>query len=373
MSPHRPQNYSQSYWDGLNPPLRAFKSAKALRMFKQGLESLDTFQALLNLEAQHPHSILPEYLTHLNKVLDLGDKSAHRPPLPNSLQTDKLLVADQTSLKQISLQGDFWDDLYSFWNDRSLPRAQDWECIDANFLQKPIHFSAENKTDTEFPYSLLLPSVTLPSVNKSLVEKIKLQFHFMLQNHSNSLFYQPSLASPSKSTPLPSLQDSSMLDFKESRLPPLPWHFLLDNFRSAHNVGSAFRIADAFGFSSLILHKDTPTPPHKGLARAGRGAETWIPWKQTSTLEEILNFHPSLPWYALEVGPSARNLYHFIPPPSGGILICGSEKSGISKSLLDRCAEVVTIPLCGRKHSLNVSTALAICACHIRQHFTPLK
>lgn len=151
--------------------------------------------------------------------------------------------------------------------------------------------------------------------------------------------------------------------------PTIPWAIALDNLRSAHNTGSAFRIADAFGFSNLLLLGTTPVPSHAGLARAARGSEKWMQWKKIHSLEELLAENKlNIPMVALEITEHAIPIEKFAPPAEG-ILIVGNEKRGVGSELLSKCSEVVTIPMCGRKHSLNVSTALAICTYHIRQNW----
>lgn len=55
-------------------------------------------------------------------------------------------------------------------------------------------------------------------------------------------------------------------------LPRLPVYAILDNIRSAHNVGSAFRSADGAGLGELLLCGYSPTPPHGHLSKTALGA-----------------------------------------------------------------------------------------------------
>ena len=54
---------------------------------------------------------------------------------------------------------------------------------------------------------------------------------------------------------------------------------LLDNIRSAYNVGAMFRTADGAGLQHLFLCGVTPTPDGQGsLQKTALGAETTLPW-----------------------------------------------------------------------------------------------
>jgi len=52
----------------------------------------------------------------------------------------------------------------------------------------------------------------------------------------------------------------------------LPVVILLDNVRSLHNVGSAFRTADAFSLEKILLTGITGTPPHREIHKTALGA-----------------------------------------------------------------------------------------------------
>lgn len=64
-------------------------------------------------------------------------------------------------------------------------------------------------------------------------------------------------------------------------LAALPRHRLvvvLDDIRSAHNVGSIFRTADALRVERVICCGYSPTPEHHAVAKTALGAERTVPW-----------------------------------------------------------------------------------------------
>lgn len=149
---------------------------------------------------------------------------------------------------------------------------------------------------------------------------------------------------------------------------PIQVAVLLDNIRSAMNVGSAFRIADGAGLTHLYLCGITPTPAeNESIAKTSLGAEQTIPWSQHRNaldLAGLLKEQGTL-MIALESTPNALSIYDFQPHNNlkqPVALIVGSETAGVDPALLELCDHVLTIPMRGKKESLNVAVAFGIAA-----------
>lgn len=137
----------------------------------------------------------------------------------------------------------------------------------------------------------------------------------------------------------------------------LPISVYLDNLRSPFNVGSIFRSAESFCFSQILLSPDTPSPEHIRAKRSAMGTELRISWRRCSP-EELKD----KTIFALETGGEPINSFKF---PESGILIIGSEETGVSPELLERASYsggIVSIPLFGSKKSINVGVAFGIAA-----------
>ncbi len=136
---------------------------------------------------------------------------------------------------------------------------------------------------------------------------------------------------------------------------------ILHNIRSRENVGSIFRTADAAGVSKIYLCGITPTPPHEKISKTALGAETYVSWesyKQTWRLLEKLK-RDSINIVALEQTKESADLFRFNPKfPLA--LVLGNEVKGLSSQLIKYCETKVSIPMHGRKESLNVSVAAGI-------------
>ena len=140
----------------------------------------------------------------------------------------------------------------------------------------------------------------------------------------------------------------------------------LDNIRSAQNVGSIFRTADGAGLSELFLGGITPTPDEQlTISKTALGAEKSVKWSYYPNLAEALAIRKKEECLilALEATPDAHSLLDFQlshPVPKQVILVIGNEPAGVDPAILNLADQVLYIPMCGEKTSLNVSVAFGI-------------
>jgi len=138
-------------------------------------------------------------------------------------------------------------------------------------------------------------------------------------------------------------------------------HIILDNIRSAFNVGSVFRTADAVGSAKLYLCGITATPENIKLRKTALGATETVQWQyHESTIEAVNELKAqNIPIFAIELTPQAEHFQTIIYPHEVA-LVFGHEKRGISQPVLDLCDLHVMIPMNGIKESLNVATTAGI-------------
>lgn len=138
---------------------------------------------------------------------------------------------------------------------------------------------------------------------------------------------------------------------------------ILHDIRSAHNVGSLFRTADAAGVEKIFLTGYTPAPRdrfnrvNKEIRKTALGAEETVSWEKCSWSQclAFLRTH-KVPLLALEQDDRAISYQNIrVKPPFA--LIVGNEVAGIPAEILDECDEVIEIPMKGKKESLNVAVA----------------
>ena len=136
----------------------------------------------------------------------------------------------------------------------------------------------------------------------------------------------------------------------------LPVTVLLENLRSAFNVGSFFRTADAVRLDKLVLCGITATPPHSGILKTALGAEDTVRWEHHEDALAALEQHGNYELAVVETSVRSVDLFDW-KPRFPVCLIFGNEKDGVSEALAARCDTHVRIPMLGFKHSLNVATA----------------
>ncbi|MBI2435962.1 MAG: RNA methyltransferase [Candidatus Hydrogenedentes bacterium] len=140
-----------------------------------------------------------------------------------------------------------------------------------------------------------------------------------------------------------------------------PLHVVLDNIRSAFNVGSIFRTADAGAIEHLYLCGMSACPPHKKLEKTALGAFEYVPWtyfERTGDCIKALQ-EQRIPVVAIEVTERAVPFPAFAWPRPVAVVF-GNEVTGIHERHLVRCDAVVQIPMHGHKNSINVASAFGI-------------
>lgn len=142
---------------------------------------------------------------------------------------------------------------------------------------------------------------------------------------------------------------------------------LLHNVRSAHNVGSIFRTADAAGVSRVWLSGYTPRPVdafgrvQKDIAKTALGAEQFLAWEYAKDPMTIISKARSEGFSVVGIEQDARAQdYRSFISGEKTLLILGNEVRGISPSLRAACDLLLEIPMRGKKESLNVAVAAGI-------------
>lgn len=141
---------------------------------------------------------------------------------------------------------------------------------------------------------------------------------------------------------------------------------ILDNIRSAWNVGSMFRTADGVGLHHLYLCGITPTPENPRVVKTALGAETVVPWSYHPDgvhLAKCLH-NEGVNLWALEDGPDASQLTigGALKSEKRIVLVVGNEISGVDPGIRELCEKILHIPMRGIKRSLNAAVAFGVAA-----------
>lgn len=157
------------------------------------------------------------------------------------------------------------------------------------------------------------------------------------------------------------LERKSIDEFKEAKKTPII--VVLDNVRSALNVGSVFRTADAFLIEAVYLCGITATPPNKDIQKSALGSTDTVTWKYfentITAIEELKKSGYKIASVEQVKGSVMLNDFH--PQKAEKIaLVFGHEVEGVKQEVISASDLYLEIPQHGHKHSLNISVCNGI-------------
>ena len=161
-----------------------------------------------------------------------------------------------------------------------------------------------------------------------------------------------------------SLKELNRVDvatFKKQKKTPIV--LVLDNIRSALNVGSAFRTADAFALEKVILCGITAQPPHREILKTAIGATESMQWEYQPSILSVVKQLKATNYVILAVEQTNKSTYlqHFkVETGKKYALIFGNEVKGVSDEILLQVDACLEVPQFGTKHSLNISVCVGI-------------
>jgi tRNA G18 (ribose-2'-O)-methylase SpoU len=140
----------------------------------------------------------------------------------------------------------------------------------------------------------------------------------------------------------------------------IPVSLLLDDIRSANNVGSLFRTADCFALEHVYLCGITATPPHRDILKTALGATETVSWSHHEDAEVLVKKlkGDGAQVQCLEQTEQSTFLKDFVAPAGQSlILVVGNEVNGVNQAVIDAADGTLEIEQFGTKHSLNVAVA----------------
>ncbi|HEX4888688.1 MAG TPA: RNA methyltransferase [Luteibaculaceae bacterium] len=158
--------------------------------------------------------------------------------------------------------------------------------------------------------------------------------------------------------------------FKEA--PKFPLVFVLENVRSALNVGSVFRTADGFRCEAVFLVGYTATPANREMYKTALGATDTVRWEHFERSDQALIRLREMGYriFAAEQVKEPIYLNDFTVQPDDKIaVVFGNEISGVDQLTIQQCDGVIEIPQFGTKHSFNVAVSAGMMGWHIMNQF----
>lgn len=154
------------------------------------------------------------------------------------------------------------------------------------------------------------------------------------------------------------LDRKTVPEFKAN--PKLPVVVVLDNIRSANNVGSFFRTSDAFLIKKIYLCGITATPPNNEIRKTALGATQSVEWEHhettTGAIQKLKSDEYTI--VSVEQVENSHSLSNFTPlPQKNYAFVFGNEVKGVEQAVVNQSDVCIEIPQYGTKHSLNVSVS----------------
>jgi tRNA G18 (ribose-2'-O)-methylase SpoU len=156
-------------------------------------------------------------------------------------------------------------------------------------------------------------------------------------------------------------RDAAISPEEYGRLPKNPLYIILDNLRSAFNVGAIFRLCDVMRVSGLFLCGYTASPPHAKLEKTSMGTVAYVPWTKFESTRDAVLFlkNQGIPVWAAETASTSKRYDAMAVPCAVGVVF-GNEALGVGRDVIELCDDCVEIPVYGFKNSLNVATSCAV-------------
>lgn len=157
------------------------------------------------------------------------------------------------------------------------------------------------------------------------------------------------------------LDRKTIEEFQEAKKTPIT--VILDNIRSANNIGSVFRTSDAFLLKKIYLCGVCATPPDKNIRKTALDATETVEWEYVkNTVELVKNLQQkNVKVYAIEQAENSIALNDFTPQKNEEYaVVFGNEIKGVQQEVINLSDGVIEIPQRGHKHSLNIAVSAGV-------------
>jgi 23S rRNA (guanosine2251-2'-O)-methyltransferase len=142
---------------------------------------------------------------------------------------------------------------------------------------------------------------------------------------------------------------------------------ILEDIRSAHNVGSIIRTFECINARNIYLCGYTPSPKETKVKKTSLKTEEQVSWQKQFDIKKVIQQlkKDNTKIIGVETVIDSQDIFTDTQDPKTSIaLVFGNEKNGISPQTLELCDHIIKIPVFGNKNSLNVSVALGIVIYH---------
>tara|TARA_B100002019_G_scaffold119643_1_gene102730 strand:- start:391 stop:1128 length:738 start_codon:yes stop_codon:yes gene_type:complete len=149
-----------------------------------------------------------------------------------------------------------------------------------------------------------------------------------------------------------------------------PFVIILDRITDTRNFGAISRVADASGVDAIIIPEKESAIITSDSIKTSAGAINYMPICKVKSLRSTANFLKESGLKLVSCTEKGDKKFYDADLTSPCCIILGSEKDGISNSLIDISDERLNIPMKGNVESLNVSSSASVILFEVvRQRF----
>lgn len=139
-----------------------------------------------------------------------------------------------------------------------------------------------------------------------------------------------------------------------------PFILILDGIEDPHNFGAILRTAEAAGVHGVVIRKRRQVQVTETVMRTSTGAAREVPIARVPNIAEAISFLKDKEIDVIGVEIDGKRVYNDIDCKKPIAFVVGSEGSGLSRLVKERCNEIARIPMRGKINSLNASVATGI-------------
>jgi len=141
---------------------------------------------------------------------------------------------------------------------------------------------------------------------------------------------------------------------------------IMDEITDPHNYGAILRCCDQFAVDLVVSRNRRSAKHAEVISKTSAGAVSWVAQAETANLVRAMEDLKEAGFWIYGADMDGEPVY--TKDLSGRTaLVLGSEGSGISRLLRERCDGIVAVPSAGRIDSLNVSVAAGILLYEVRR------
>lgn len=138
-----------------------------------------------------------------------------------------------------------------------------------------------------------------------------------------------------------------------------PFVIICDKITDPHNLGAILRTANCVGATGVIIPKRGSAGINSVVMKTSAGAAEYTPVAKVTNISAVIDKLKEAGLWITAADMDGESMYKIDFKGAIGIVV-GSEGSGISRLVREKCDFIASIPMRGEINSLNASVAASV-------------